>query len=93
MTTEAIDLAFERKKRSDDNVDLTPDELLRYALEDCRNGDYPRASKCLIVIIEADENPEAKTLHHYYKSNMTRSEEIAHLEVWKRSRLREWEGE
>jgi hypothetical protein len=88
--SDVADFDFERKKRSSDNGDLSPSDLLRMALEDLDKGDYPRASKCLVLIIEADDDPTARTVHHQYRSNVTRSEEIAFLEVWKRRRLDAW---
>jgi hypothetical protein len=86
-----VDLEFERKKRTNDNGDLTPRDLLRVALEDLDKGDYPRASKCLILIIEADEDPDNRTVTHQYRSNLSRTEEIAHLDCWKQRRIRAWQ--
>ena len=79
MTT---DLAWERKKRSNDNTVLTPADLLRMALEDLERGDYPRASKCMIMIVEAGGDESAKAEHHYYRSGMQRIEEVGYLAVW-----------
>lgn len=86
------DLDFERKRRANDNADLTPRDLLRLAMEDLDKGDYPRASKCLLLIIEADDDPEQKTIHHHYRSGVTRAEEIAFLDMWKLREMERWRG-
>jgi hypothetical protein len=82
------DLDFERKRRTNDNVDLTPRDLLRLALEDMDKGEYPRAAKCMILIL--DESEEGGLTQHPYRCGMTRTDEIAHLEAWKLERLESW---
>ena len=93
MTEPVVDIDFERKKRTNDNADLSPRDLLRLALEDLDKGDYPRASKCLLLIIEADDDPAQKTVHHHYRSGVTRAEEIAFLDIWKLCEMERWRGQ
>lgn len=78
----AIDLEWERKKRADDNTELAPADLLRMALEDLERGDYPRASKCMILIVETGGEPGDRSKQHHYRSGMERIEEIGFLSVW-----------
>lgn len=93
MTGPVADIAFERKKRTNDNTELSPRDLLLLALEDLDRGDYPRASKCLLLIIEADDDPAQKAIHHHYRSGVTRAEEIAFLDMWKLREMEKWRGD
>lgn len=82
-----VDLAWERKKRADDNVGLTPADLLRMALEDMENGDYPHATRCAILIVEEPEDKQEPAKMSYYRSKMSRVEEVGYLAVWQRNRI------
>lgn len=84
------DLDFERKKRTNDNLELTPRDLLRLALGDLDKGDYPRPRKCLILIV--DEDDEKRLRLNPYRSGMTRTEEVAFLEIWKSERIDAWKA-
>jgi hypothetical protein len=86
--TEPIDLALQRKVRAGDNLDMTPDELIRVVLMDLENGDYPHATKCMVMILET--RPDGTMEQFAYRSGLTRSEEIGHLEAWKYERLMSW---
>lgn len=80
--SEIVDLTWERKKLSDNNTELSPADLLRMALEDVERGDYPHASKCMILIVETDETPGVRAHHHYYRAGMERVEEVGYLAIW-----------
>jgi hypothetical protein len=86
-----VDLDFERKKRELDCMAITPDELMRLALDDLQNGDYPNAKKCLLLIVE--EDAEGRRRIHPYRSGVTRPEEVGFLSQWQFYRMRAWEAE
>lgn len=81
------DLTWERKKRTDDNSDLSPADLLRLALEDLEKGDYPSATRCAILIIQEPADKSEPATMSYYRSNMTRVEEVGYLAVWQQNRI------
>jgi hypothetical protein len=85
------DLAWERKKRADDNDKLTPAELLRMAAEDLERGDYPHATRCIILIVEEPEDKNMRSPVHGYRCRMTRAEEIGYLEMWQHSTIERWQ--
>jgi hypothetical protein len=85
-----VDLSLEKKKRVDDNGAVTPEELLRMALEDLQKGDYPHATRCLIMIVEENPDPNKPAHLHHYRCRMGRVEEIGYLDMWKDARIRRY---
>lgn len=85
MTIEDFKLAKLRKETEAKNV--SPRELIQLVAGDLDRGDYPDATKAIVIIIrESEGGMKLET----YRSGLNRSEEIGHMEMWKANRLDDW---
>jgi hypothetical protein len=89
--TEPVDLAWERRKRQDDNDKLRPIDLLKMAVDDLERGEHPHATRCIIILCEEPEGSD-RTEMIGWRCRMSRAEEVGFLEAWKAGSLRRWRG-
>lgn len=72
------------------NSKVTPEQLLRLALDDLRRGDV-QADAALIFLIKKPAG-DAHGTRNVYRSNMDRPDEVAYLEYFKWRTLEDWRG-
>lgn len=79
--TDTVDLAKERRVRSDDNRDWTPEDALEDALNDIRNGDEP----CDTILVVRLSRNEDGSWHRvgYQMANLSITEAVALAEYLK----------
>lgn len=70
------------------NTKVTPEQILRLALDDLRRGEV-KADACLIYLIKKPAGDECGT-RNVYRSNMDRPDEVAYLEYFKMRTLEDW---
>lgn len=88
MTAKIHDLNL-HKKRDAESSETSPEEVLRMLLEDIQNGVID-PKHALVMVIEVDE--EGYVTPHRYTAKMNYAQEIAYLEYWSRSVLKDWMG-
>lgn len=70
------------------NTTVTPEQILRLALDDLRRGEV-KADACLIYLLKKPAGDEAGQ-RNVYRSNVDRMDEVAYLEYFKMRTLEDW---
>lgn len=85
---ELTELERARIDAAKDNKSVTPETMLRCALDDLRRG-VVTADACLIYLLKKPGGTEAGH-RNVYRSNVDRMDEIAYLEYFKMRTLEDW---
>lgn len=71
-----------------DNTTVTPEQILRLALDDLRRG-VVSADACLVYLLKKPAGTSYGT-RNVYRSNIDRMDEVAYLEYFKLRTLEDW---
>lgn len=84
------DLAVARTRREDDNANVKPVDLLQTIIADIQDGEFV-ADGVIVLLVNRPKDGDWTT--ESYRSGMTRTDEIAYLELAKSNRIRDWRNE
>jgi hypothetical protein len=88
---ELTELERARIDSAKDNTRVTPEQLLRLALDDIRRG-VVEADACVVLMLRMPKANKAGE-RNIYRANIDRLEEVAMLEYAKARTLSEWMGD
>lgn len=87
MPNDSSEFLRRRFDRSDDNTEVTPEELLEVALDDVRSGRNP--FKSLLILYETP-NDDGTFQRGYYAANLDKPNHLSMLEIEKVRLLDDW---